>query len=123
MLLLGLGIGASQPPMTLASQNAVPASEIGIATALQMFTRAVGAAVGVAAASALVLQGLGLEGGWPAAANGVAILAAERTFRVLASGFAAILGLAWLALVFLPVLPFRQHPVSDKWTNSKTREE
>ena len=123
MLLLGLGIGASQPPMTLASQNAVPAGEIGIATALQMFARAVGAAVGVAAASALVLQGLGPDNGWQAGAAaqaiGPAVIGrAARTFSVLAGGFATILGFAWLALIRLPVLPFRQHPANDKWTDS-----
>jgi MFS family permease len=112
MLLLGLGIGASQPPMTLASQNAVPPSEIGIATALQMFARAVGAAIGVAASSALVPQ---MPGPCAACADGLAVQAngpvvGPQTLGILFAAFAAILGLASLAATRLPVLPFREPP-------------
>ncbi len=114
LLLLGLGIGASQPPMTLAAQNAVAASEIGIATAVHMFSRAVGAAVGVAASSALVPQWPGPDARWvdglaagahAATAHGGAAQASSMLF----TAFAATLGLAWLALTRLPVLPFREH--------------
>ena len=54
--LLGVGIGASLPPMMVASQNSVPAGDIGIATAVHTFFRAVGGAIGVAVFSAVVLH-------------------------------------------------------------------
>jgi len=48
MVLVGLGLGPSIPLYTLAIQNAVPASRVGVATAASSFFRQMGATMGVA---------------------------------------------------------------------------
>ena len=77
-----------------------------------MFARAVGAAIGVAASSALVPQ---MPGPCAACADGLAVQAngpvvGPQTLGILFAAFAAILGLASLAATRLPVLPFREPP-------------
>ena len=44
----GIGMGLSMVPMLIAVQNAVPRSDLGVATSLTQFFRSVGGAVGVA---------------------------------------------------------------------------
>jgi EmrB/QacA subfamily drug resistance transporter len=53
MALLGLGVGFLAPPLTLAVQNAVAPSDLGVATAGNMFFRNLGGSVGVAVFGAL----------------------------------------------------------------------
>jgi MFS family permease len=53
MTVLGLGVGLLSPPLTIAVQNVVDPSDMGIATATTMFMRTMGAAVGVATFGAL----------------------------------------------------------------------
>lgn len=111
----GLGIGASLPPMMVSSQNSVPANDIGIATAVHTFFRAVGGTIGVAVFSALVLHLLGPEATFhpgshgPAsfADSGVAATNATHAFSVFFAACAATLALAWMALRKLPIIPFR----------------
>lgn len=48
MVLMGLGIGQLMQTLTIASQNAVPASEVGVATSSATFFRQMGGTLGVA---------------------------------------------------------------------------
>jgi EmrB/QacA subfamily drug resistance transporter len=48
MLLLGLGVGPTLPLLTIAIQNAVPAWQVGVATAAITFARVLGQVLGVA---------------------------------------------------------------------------
>jgi EmrB/QacA subfamily drug resistance transporter len=115
--LQGIGIGASLPPMMVSSQNSVPASDIGIATAVHTFFRAVGGTVGVAVFSALILHLLGTDAKLldgprsdlhADAALAVATIPFTHAFGVFFAACATTLALAWLALNILPVIPFRE---------------
>jgi EmrB/QacA subfamily drug resistance transporter len=53
MGLIGLGMGCSMPSVTVASQNAVPAGDLGIATATTTFFRTLGGSIALAAFSTL----------------------------------------------------------------------
>jgi EmrB/QacA subfamily drug resistance transporter len=61
----GVGMGLSMVPMLIAVQNAVPRSDLGVATSLTQFFRSVGGAVGVAVMGAVKAHrldaGLSLE--------------------------------------------------------------
>jgi EmrB/QacA subfamily drug resistance transporter len=48
MTVFGIGLGANLQAMTLALQNAVPAPQVGVATATSVFTRQLGGSVGAA---------------------------------------------------------------------------
>lgn len=58
----GIGIGMQLPTSLVAIQNAVPAAQVGVATASAAFCRSLGAAVGLAVLGALLVALLG-EGG------------------------------------------------------------
>lgn len=58
MVAAGIGIGVQFPTGLVAVQNAVPREHIGIATAMVAFSRSLGAAVGVAILSAVLLASL-----------------------------------------------------------------
>ncbi len=62
----GIGMGLSMVPMLIAVQNAVPRSDLGVATSLTQFFRSVGGAVGVAVMGAVKAHrldaGVPLEG-------------------------------------------------------------
>ncbi len=53
MLLFGMSIGTTTPPLTLAVQNAVEHRDMGVASSLIMFMRTLGGAVGLAVFGAL----------------------------------------------------------------------
>ncbi|MDB5771082.1 MAG: putative transporter, family [Burkholderia sp.] len=55
MCVLGLGIGFQLPTGLVATQNAVPPSEVGLATALTAFSRMLGGAVGVAVLTSILI--------------------------------------------------------------------
>jgi MFS family permease len=55
MGLMGFGIGLQLPTALVASQNAVLKSQVGIATALNSFSRLLGGAIGVAALTAVLI--------------------------------------------------------------------
>jgi EmrB/QacA subfamily drug resistance transporter len=48
MIILGLGMGPAMPVFTLASQNAVKISQLGVVTSLTQFARSIGSTLGVA---------------------------------------------------------------------------
>jgi hypothetical protein len=55
MTLTGFGIGLQLPTGLVATQNAVPQSQVGLATALTAFSRLLGGAVGVAMLTSLLI--------------------------------------------------------------------
>ena len=63
MLIAGVGMGLNMVPMLIAVQGAVPRAELGIATSLTQFFRAVGGAIGLSVMGAVMAQRL--HGGQP----------------------------------------------------------
>ena len=59
MLFLGLGIGQCMQPLTIIVQNAVPPSEIGVATSSATFFRQLGGTLGVAVFLSMLFSTLG----------------------------------------------------------------
>ena len=55
MCALGLGIGFQLPTGLVATQNAVPPSQVGLATALTAFSRMLGGAVGIAVLTSILI--------------------------------------------------------------------
>jgi hypothetical protein len=110
-MVIGAGMGTQMLSLLLAVQHGVDRSRLGIATALNQFSRSVGAAIGVAAMGAVLargLSGVSLPGG---AANGAALSAAVRDqfaaalHRVFVSG-AIVSAAGLLAALFLPSISF-----------------
>jgi EmrB/QacA subfamily drug resistance transporter len=62
MVLLGVGVGVLSPPLTIAVQNVVDPSDMGVATATNMFMRTMGASIGVAVFGALFSSGIPGDG-------------------------------------------------------------
>ena len=58
VLLAGVGMGLNMVPMLIAVQGAVPRAELGIATSLTQFFRAVGGAIGLSVMGAVMAQRL-----------------------------------------------------------------
>jgi len=121
LVVMGLGIGLVMPNLTTAIQNAVPRHDLGAATAAAAFFRSLGSALGAALAGAVLTAHLyGLTKGAGDLSGGVAQIGelspAQRALVLdayragLASAFtvgAAIAGLAFLLVLFLPERPLR----------------
>jgi predicted MFS family arabinose efflux permease len=73
MLFLGLGIGQCMQPLTIIVQNAVPPSEIGVATSSATFFRQLGGTIGVAVFLSLLFSTLGdnIKNAFKSAAPGI----------------------------------------------------
>ena len=81
---IGAGMGTQMLSLLLAVQHGVDRSRLGVATALNQFSRSVGAAIGVAAMGAILARGLAgvnLPGGADALAAGSTALSAPRPVR------------------------------------------
>ncbi len=59
MVVLGVGLGANTPTLTMAAQNAVEPRFIGLATATNSFFRNLGSAIGSAVMGSVFIRGLG----------------------------------------------------------------
>jgi len=59
LVIIGIGIGPSMPTFTLAAQNAVAFSELGVVTAVTQFARSMGGTVGAAAFGGLLVSRFG----------------------------------------------------------------
>jgi EmrB/QacA subfamily drug resistance transporter len=101
MVLLGIGIGPSIPLFTLALQSAVPPRRIGVATSMAMFSRQMGATVGLAVLgtvfAAALASGLAAHVPFMVAFTG----AIERIFRVCL----AVSALALAITIAMPEVP------------------
>jgi predicted MFS family arabinose efflux permease len=87
MLLGGVGMGMNMVPMLIAVQSAVPRTDLGIATSMTQFFRAVGGALGLSLMGAMMAgrlaAGLSLE----AALHGVFLVGLVVCVAALASAF------------------------------------
>jgi EmrB/QacA subfamily drug resistance transporter len=112
---IGAGMGTQMLSLLLAVQHGVDRSRLGIATALNQFSRSIGAAIGVAAMGAILargISGVSLPGGAEALAfNGAALSAPARAqfaaalHRVFLAG--AVVSVAGLiSTLFLPAISF-----------------
>ncbi|PZR67842.1 MAG: MFS transporter [Candidatus Dormiibacter spiritus] len=61
MILIGLGLGAAMQTFTLAVQNAVDPSDMGVATSATQLFRSIGSAIGVAVMGSLLTSGLATD--------------------------------------------------------------
>ena len=114
-MVIGAGMGTQMLSLLLAVQHGVDRSRLGIATALNQFSRSVGAAIGVAAMGAVLARGLGgvsLPGGADGLAAGGAALSAPvreqfaaALHRVFVAG-AMVSAAGLLATLFLPSISF-----------------
>jgi MFS family permease len=59
MIILGLGMGPTMPVFTLAAQNAVRVSQLGVVTSLTQFGRSIGSTLGVALFGAVLTNEFG----------------------------------------------------------------
>jgi MFS family permease len=71
MLLAGIGMGMTMVPMLIAVQSAVPRGDLGIATSMTQFFRAVGGALGLSVMGAVMAQRLGSGASMETALHGV----------------------------------------------------
>jgi EmrB/QacA subfamily drug resistance transporter len=124
MFLTGIGIGLMVPVFVLNVQNTVPIAQIGIATALTQFSRAIGSTLGVTLMGVIVNQNL------PAAARGhhpilhrLPLQAREELARALHPGFLAAAFVCLIVLllvaVFIKEVPLRRdfeekHALADE---------
>ena len=113
-MVIGAGMGTQMLSLLLAVQHGVDRSRLGIATALNQFSRSVGAAIGVAAMGAVLargLSGINLPGGADGLANGAALSGPVREqfaaalHRVFVAG-AIVSAAGLLATLFLPSISF-----------------
>jgi MFS family permease len=112
---IGAGMGTQMLSLLLAVQHGVDRSRLGIATALNQFSRSIGAAIGVAAMGAILARGLAgipLPAGTDAlAVTGSALSAPVRVqfaaalHRVFVAG-AIVSAAGLLATLFLPFVSF-----------------
>ncbi len=124
MLVFGLGLGPGQSLFNIATQNAVDARDIGVATSSNQFFRQIGSTVGAALAGALLTHRLASLGGSLdlGALQGMAVKAGlhggggvDPTLRealthavqgVTQAGALVVLG-ALVTILFIPALPLR----------------
>jgi EmrB/QacA subfamily drug resistance transporter len=87
VLLAGIGMGLTMVPMLIAVQSAVPRAELGVATSMTQFFRAVGGAVGLSLMGAVMAQRL--QAGLPmvAALHAVFVLGLVVCVAALAAAF------------------------------------
>lgn len=134
MIVLGLSIGLQLPSGLVATQNAVPPQQVGIATALTAFSRLLGGAVGVAVLTTVLIALLrhggmavsGLQGGEDVlmsmfrramggadAGDAAAVrVAAEQAFRTLFLFSAAVSLIAPFLVMRLRETTLRGSPVA-----------
>ena len=100
-MLVGIGVGTVLPVTTVAIQNAVPMHQLGTATGVMAFFRALGGAVAVAGFGALVLGDASRTASVTLVGEPDAVF--TRLFITAAAGLLA--SFAWLSL--MPERPLR----------------
>ena len=113
LALLSIGIGTVLPLSTIAVQNAVELSELGIATASMNFFRSLGGALIVAAFGTIVLGGAAAGGhDMESLIGGADAVALAATFRWVFTAACLGLMLAWFALGAMEERPLRDRRAS-----------
>ena len=106
IFVMGVGMGLVMPNMTMAVQNALPAMRRGIGTAMLGFFRSLGGLIGVTGSGAIVAHQLHAQ-----AAS--AELYRHAIGNIFATG-TVMVGLALVAVLFLPEVPIAPHPAGKK---------
>ena len=101
IFVLGAGLGLVMPNMTMAVQNALPATRRGVGTAMLAFFRSLGGLVGVTGSGAILAQQL----------HGQAATAAlyRHAIAQIFTAGTLLVGLGLLVLLMLPELPLATH--------------
>jgi hypothetical protein len=112
LALVGTGVGSVFPLSTVCIQNAVQAHQMGTATGVMNFFRALAASLVVAVMGAIMLAGFGVaadrgRGAAALIAAGTAAGDAAGVFRWVFAAAAIFLGLSLVALIRLPERPLR----------------
>lgn len=117
LALIGVGIGMQLPTSLVAIQNAVPAAQVGIATASAAFFRSLGAAIGLAVLGALLVallagggagSGAGAMRQLAAGAAPALMAPAHAAFDVVFLACAASAATSFVAALFLPHTSLRE---------------
>ncbi|MGH7326359.1 MAG: MDR family MFS transporter [Candidatus Rokuibacteriota bacterium] len=87
VLLAGVGMGMTMVPMLIAVQSAVPRGDLGIATSMTQFFRAVGGALGLSLMGAVMAQRLGAGASMETALHGVFVVGLGVCLAAFASAF------------------------------------
>ncbi len=87
MLLAGVGMGMNMVPMLIAVQSAVPRSDLGIATSMTQFFRAVGGALGLSLMGGVMARQLAAGLSLEAALHGVFVVGFVVCVAALAAAF------------------------------------
>src|SRR5262245_7316780 len=87
LLPAGVGMGMNMIPMLIAVQSAVPRSDLGIATSMTQFFRAVGGALGLSLMGSVMARRLAMGMSLEAALHGVFVLGLVICLAALASAF------------------------------------
>ncbi len=87
VLLAGVGMGMTMVPMLIAVQSAVPRAELGIATSMTQFFRAVGGALGLSLMGAVMARRLSAGLSMEAALHGVFVVGLVVSLAAFASAF------------------------------------
>jgi EmrB/QacA subfamily drug resistance transporter len=114
LIIVGLGSGPQFPVTTVAVQNAVEPHNIGVATGMLQFMRALGSAVGVAIVGAVTTASGIVVGFSELGAHGASLHVGGGAFKAvfLAVGASAFLGMIFMAA--MPGLPLRRaHPTPN----------
>src|SRR5262249_33691956 len=82
MMVVGLGLGPTMPVFTIAAQNSVSFSQLGVVTAVTQFARSIGSTLGAAVFGSLLINRFGsaLHEALPQSAQ--AVIPAEQLARV-----------------------------------------
>jgi MFS family permease len=112
LALIGTGVGSVFPLSTVCIQNAVPAHQMGTATGVMNFFRALAASLVVAIMGAIMLAGFGVaaergRGAGALIAAGTAAGDAAGVFAWVFAAAAAFLVIGFVALIRLPERPLR----------------
>ena len=115
LALIGTGVGSVFPLSTVCIQNAVAAHQMGTATGVMNFFRALAASLVVAIMGAIMLAGFGVaaergRGAEALIAAGVAAGDAASVFRWVFAAAAVFLVIGFVALIKLPERPLRGGP-------------
>jgi MFS family permease len=112
LALIGTGVGSVFPLSTVCIQNAVAPHQMGTATGVMNFFRALAASLVVAIMGAIMLAGFGVvadraRGAEALIAAGAATGAAADVFRWVFAAAAVFLVIGFIALIRLPERPLR----------------